>query len=161
MLRTLLGFAFILGLFAPSIQAADEAQITVVAILANDRDKLINSDLKNIAAEVQKKHPGFTGFRLERQTVKKVALKQKEIFPLIDDVSAEVTVNSYDAKENKSNATIKAPHSGEVTYAIAGEKYVPIVTRYQTKDKDTLIYAVMIKPLPAKPADKEKEKPGE
>ena len=70
---------------------------------------------------------------------------------------------SREDNEKKVRVTVKTPHAGEVTYRIVGEKYFPIMTTYQDKNKDRLILAVMVKPLPPKPGDKEKdkEKPGE
>ena len=41
---------------------------------------------------------------------------------------------------------IPPPLVGEITYMTICGKFFPIVTRYQTKDKDRLIIAVMVKP---------------
>ena len=69
-----------------------------------------------------------------------------------------MTVISGNVEKKEAKVSVKAPHSSQVEYTIQGEKYFPIETRYQNKDKDRLFFAVMVKPLPAKPADKDKDK---
>jgi len=54
-------------------------------------------------------------------------------------------------KDKKIRMNVKAQHAGEITYSTIPDKFFPILTRYQTdKDKDRLIYAVMVKLIPAK-----------
>jgi len=134
---------------------AEDAGVYVVTVLASDRHKNVDPRVAGIAEEVKKKDPSLTGFRVEKAAKLEVPLNQKKAFDLVGDVKAEVTVLSRDDKDNKARLTVKCPHFGEVTYTTVMDKYFPVLTRYQTeKDKERLIFAVMVKPLAAK--DKEK-----
>ncbi|MBX7106298.1 MAG: hypothetical protein K1X57_19630 [Gemmataceae bacterium] len=137
--------------FLMSVARAEDYRVTVVAVLASDRHKTIDPKLAQLAEEVRKRDQTLTGFKIERTTVETIPLGQKKSFPLVADVSADVTVVSYDPKERKIKVTAKAPHAGEITYTTVPDKFFPILTRYQTeKDKDHLIYALAIKPVPSK-----------
>jgi hypothetical protein len=146
----------------PTTVRAEDVKVTVVAILASDRHKTIDSKLTAIADEVRKRDQSLqsmTGWKIERTTVKSLSLDKKESFPLVGDVSAEITVLSKDDKDKKTKVLIKCPHFGEVTYSTVSDKFFPAVTRYQTEpNKERLIFAVMVKPLPPKDKDKEKDK---
>jgi hypothetical protein len=136
---------------------SEDAGVYVVTVLASDRHKNVDPRVAGIADEVKKKDPSLTGFRVEKAAKLDVPLNQKKAFDLVGDVKAEITVLSCDDKDKKARLTVKCPHFGEVTYTTVTEKYFPVLTRYQTeKDKERLIFAVMVKPVSAK--DKEKEK---
>ncbi len=132
---------------------AEEFEITVVAILASDRHKVIDPKLKPIAEEIRKKELTLTGWKIARQSKETLQLNQKHAFKLVDEISADVTVLAREDKdkEKKVRINVKAPHAGEITYSTVPDKFFPILTRYQTdKDKERLVYAVMVKILPAK-----------
>jgi len=138
---------------------AEDFKVTVVAILASDRHKEINPKLVQIADEIRKRDQSLTGWRIERTTAKTIKLNQKESFPLFGDINADVTVLAGEDKEKSLRLNVKAPHAGEVTYTNKADKFFPIMTRYQTeKDKERLIFAVMVKPVPSKEAEKDKDK---
>jgi hypothetical protein len=142
---------------------AEDFEVTVVAILASDRHKTIDDKLKPLADEIRKKEPTLTGWRIARTTRETMQVNHKQSFKLVDDISAEVTVLARDDKEKdkdkKIRLNVKAPHAGEITYSTVPDKFFPILTRYQTdKDKDRLVYAVMVKLLPAKDKPDEKAK---
>jgi hypothetical protein len=127
----------------------------VIAILASDRHQNIEPKLKPLADEIRKKEPTLTGWKIARQSKETLHLNQKQSFKLVDDISADVTVLAREDKEKdkdkKIRMNVKAPHAGEITYSTIPDKFFPILTRYQTeKDKDRLVYAVMVKLLPAK-----------
>ena len=86
--KAIIGIVLAASLGAPATLRADDAQVTVVAILATDRDTVIDSKLNQIATEVRKSHPTLTGFRRDRATQKGVTINQKESFALIDDLAA-------------------------------------------------------------------------
>jgi hypothetical protein len=152
----------IIALFVAMPVRAEDFKVTVVAILASDRHKEINPKLVQIADEIRKRDQSLTGWKIERTTAKTLKLNQKEAFPLYGDINAEVTVLSGEDKEKSLRLNVKAPHAGEVTYTNKADKFFPIMTRYQTeKDKERLIIAVMVKPVPSKSIDKEKEKPSD
>src|SRR5437867_1620646 len=63
---------------------AEEVKVTVVVILATDRNNEVAGELKCIAQEVQKKYPHLTGFRLEQITRKSLPVGKSEKFALVD-----------------------------------------------------------------------------
>lgn len=143
-------FAVLILMLVGSVASAvdEDVRITVVAVLASDRHTTIDKKLNALAVEVRKSDPSLTGYRIERTTSKPVKFNQKETFALVGDLTAEVTVQSRDEKDNKIKLTIKSPHVGEIGYTTVQDKYFPILTRYQTdKDKERLILAVMVTPI--------------
>jgi len=130
---------------APAADTADETRVCVVAIIATDRNTTVDEKIKCIAKEVQKKEPALTGFRMATTNCKPLTAGAKESFPLVEGEVASVVVEGK-CKGERVRLTVKAPLMGEITYSTTCGKYFPIVTRYQTKDKDRLIIAVMVKP---------------
>jgi hypothetical protein len=129
--------------FIASSAGADEVKVTVLAILATEKNSTVDADLKDIAERVQKQEPKLTGFRQGRQSSKSVAVGDaKESFGLVEDQVVTVSVEAV--KNNKIRMTIKPPTLGEITYSTTCEKFFPIVTRYVTKDKERLIIAIMV-----------------
>lgn len=157
MIRGLLLGMMFLAVASPA--RAEDYKITVVAILASDRHKDVNPKLVQIADEIRKRDQSLTGWKIERTTAKTIKLNQKESFPLYGDINADVTVLAGEDKDKSFRLNVKAPHAGEVTYTNKADKFFPIMTRYQTeKDKERLIFAVMVKPVPSKDGEKDKEK---
>lgn len=141
---------FVLAAWAGPVAASDEAAVTVVAILASDRHANIDPKLQHLARELRQKDPSLTGFRVERSASQVVPFGKKEVFPLVGELKADVTVVGRVEKGNRFRLTVKLPEVGEITYTTATAKYYPILTRHQTdKDKERLIVAVMVKPAGA------------
>lgn len=133
----------------PAPPTTDEIQVTVVAILASDKNKLVDDQLEDLAVEVQKWHKNLTGFRVERTTVRSLKPGSKSSFPLVEEATVSVTVGERD-KEGKVRLTIRPPEAGEITYSCKCGCYFPVVTRYDTKGKERLIVAVMVRPCQLK-----------
>jgi len=125
---------------------AEEVKVTVVVILATDRNKEVARELKCIAQEVQKKYPNLTSFRLEQITRKSLPVGKSEQFALVDDEVAMVLVRHAADSKNRVGLTVKAPLQGEIQYTTCCGKFLLIVTRYQTKDEDRLILAIRVQP---------------
>lgn len=125
---------------------AQEVRVTVVVILATDRNTSVDGELECIAKEIRKKEPSLTGFRLGEITRKSLTVGKKETFQLVDDRVATVLVRHGANEKNRVGLTIKPPNMGEVTYSTCCGKFFPIVTRYQTKDRDRLILAIRVQP---------------
>jgi hypothetical protein len=119
-------------------------QVTVVTILATDQNEQVDPKLKWVARVVKKSEPQLTGFRLARTTQIALPVGGQHKFPLVEHEVAEVTVQQGTEAQNKVSLKVKAPQMGEIVYSTACGKFFPIVTRYQTKDKERLIVAVMV-----------------
>ncbi len=142
----------LLGLATAAPLHAEERTVTVLAVLATDRNKHIDAKVQGIAEEVQKLEPGLTGFRLVRTTSKALPLGKRDTFPLVDNEMLTVLLQNAEGKEGQDRIrlTVKAPLAGDITYSCCTAKFFPILTRYITKDNDRLIVAIMVKPAKAK-----------
>ena len=146
LLLGLLGVAVGLVGAAPKGRA-EEVKVTLVVILATERNSEVARELKSIAREVQKTYPHLTGFRLGEITSKALTVGKKEKFALVDDEVATVLVHHAADSKNRVGLTVKAPLQGEIQYLTCCGKFLPIVTRYQTKeDKECLILAIRVQP---------------
>jgi hypothetical protein len=134
-------------LVAPAARAADDVDVTVVAILATSdaKNAKIEPELAAIAKEVQKKYPNLTGFRMAQMTCQSMAVGRPEAFGLVDKEAAQVTVEHGADKHDRVRLKVQPPQLKEITFTSCCGKFVPIVTPYQTKDKqEQLIIAVMV-----------------
>jgi hypothetical protein len=123
-----------------------KVRVTVIAILATDRSNVIDPKLERFAKEVQKTEPQLTGFTLAQTTRKTLAVGNTLDFPLVDKQVAEISVEKGMDTQNRVSLKVKPPQVGEIVYTSACGKFFPIVTRYQTKDKERLIIAIMVRP---------------
>ena len=145
--------AALAGLLAAPAARAEERQVTVVVVLATDKNKDIDPKVKCIAEEVQKLEPGLTGFRLARTTCKAITIGMPDSFPLLEKEVLGVLLHEVESKDGKDKQnpervrlTIKPPLAGEITYSCCNAKFFPVLTRYKTKDNERLIVAIMVKP---------------
>jgi hypothetical protein len=138
--------------------AGQNVKVCLVTILASQHDNKVDDLVKSIAAEVQKKKPRLKlkGFQVANMTCKSLATGQKWTVKLVDGQTAEVVIDQPADKDNWVVLRVTAPRQGEIQYGTVCGKYLPIVTRYKTKDKgDRLILAIMVKPChKGKPEEK-------
>jgi hypothetical protein len=157
--RWLLGLAAGVCAFSMALAQprSDDRMITVVAVIASDKNKHVDPRVKCIADEVQKLEPNLTGFRLATTTNKSVRVGNRETFPLVDDEVLGVLLQHVggggggkkekDKEDDRVRLTVKAPLAGEITYSTCCSKFFPIMTRYLTKDTgERLIVAIMVRP---------------
>ncbi|HLJ93274.1 MAG TPA: hypothetical protein VKU02_08800 [Gemmataceae bacterium] len=130
---------------------AEEVKITIVVILASDRNHVVDRELQGIADEVRKCYPHLTGFRLGQITQKSLPVGKSEKFALVEDEVATVLVRHAADSKNRVGLTVKAPLQGEIQYSTCCGKFFPIVTRYQTKAKELLILAIRVQPCKKEP----------
>jgi hypothetical protein len=137
---------FLAPLFLGAAAPEEEVDVSVVVILATDRNTTVDEELTCIAKEVQKKHPKLTGFHLEKVICESLPVGKKHTFKLVDEEAATVLIRHGANKQNRVGLTVKAPDQGEITYTTCCGKFFPIVTRYSTKDKERLILAIRVQP---------------
>lgn len=142
---------FILGggwLHVPCVPCDDEGRVhvTVVAILATDRNDKVDDRLKCIAREVRKEDDKLTGFQLATQSCEAIPLGGKKCFPLVDDLEACVEATQCKEKPDRVCLRVTVPRLGRVKYTSACGKFLPMMTGYETKDKKVLLLAVMVNP---------------
>ena len=134
----------------PMKERPKRVKVTMVAILATDRNSEVDRRLKDIAAEIRKMNPQLKGFKLVSWEIKSLAVDEKVVFPLVDDQVAHVVIRRSADEDNRIILAVTAPRQGEVTYSSACGKFLAIVTRYQTQDKERLILAVRVQPCNGK-----------
>jgi hypothetical protein len=133
-------------------QCADKkkVRVSVVVILATERDGKVDPKLKCIAAEVKKIHPKLTGFHMKTIGCQSVTVDEAGEFQLVDDQVARITVQRAADARGRVQLKVVPPQMGEITYSTPCGKFLPIVTRYRTRKGDLLIIAVRVQPCPGK-----------
>ena len=146
--------ALLLALPAPSAPAKcgdkRKVRVSVVVILATERDDKVDPKLKCIAAEVKKYHPKLTGFHMETISCQSGSVDQPGEFKRVDDKVASVTVQRAADARGRVRLKVVPPQMGEITYSTPCGKFLPIVTRYHTRKGDLLLIAVRVQPCPGK-----------
>ncbi|MFO0965662.1 MAG: hypothetical protein U0793_08775 [Gemmataceae bacterium] len=150
MASRLLGSALVIALALVPVHACGpklpNVKITVVVILATENDGPIDKRLKHIAAEIQKLNPSLKSFELKNMTDKSVPPNEKVTFNLVDMKKALVVVKHGADDGNKVGLAVTAPDQGEIVYSTVCGKFLPIVTRYETKKGERLILAIRVQP---------------
>ena len=70
---------------------------------------------------------------------------QRQTFVLHAEIATVLVRHAADNK-NRVGLTVKPPLEGEIQYTTCCGKFLPIVTRYETKDKERLIIAIRVQP---------------
>jgi hypothetical protein len=125
-------------------------KISVVAILASETSTRVDSELRDIAAEIRRVHPELTGFRRAKMTCKSVEVRGTESFDLVANQTADVTVMKEVDKDNWVQLKVIPPTLGEITYTTICGKFFPIVTQHKTNAREWLIIAVRVQPCDGK-----------
>jgi aromatic ring hydroxylase len=143
---TALALSLISAAFAAAACPNAKVKVTVVVILAKDEGSDVDKRLTEIAKEIQKKDPSLKSFRIKKMMDKSLAADEKASFATVDDKTAQVIVKHGADKDNRVSLAVTAPNQGEIVYETVCGKFLPIVTRYQTKTKERLILAVRVQP---------------
>jgi hypothetical protein len=150
----LVPFALMLSTSGRALACGDEeeVQVTVVSILATDKDDYVDKKLKPLAARIQKEKPelNLTGFRIDRQSKKTLLVKQAHKFEFIDKQTAEVSVCKGADANNKVQLNVKLKCGSGMCYTTCCGKFMPICTCYKTADGQCLLIAVMVEPCKGK-----------
>jgi hypothetical protein len=135
---------------APASRAGDDPTkkigVCVLQVLATSQNKNVDEELKCLAKTVQEKDPSLTGFRLLKRLSahKDLSVGDEVKFPLVDGKEVEVSIQKGPGKEDRIQLTVKPPTLRDVVYESCCGKYFPIVTRYETKDKERLILLICV-----------------
>jgi hypothetical protein len=124
----------------------ESIKITLVVILASEEGDKIDPRLKAIAAEIQKLNPNLKSFCLKTMQSKSLKPGDKVSWPLVDDKEAQMLVKHGANQDNRVSLAVTAPSMGEIEYQTVCGKFLPIVTRYQTKNRERLILAIRVQP---------------
>jgi hypothetical protein len=128
----------------------EEVTVTMVSIVATEKNNKIDPKLKELAERIKAKKPNLTGFRIDTQCCESIPVGKAMEVKMVDNQKATVTVRQAADEKNQVRLTVKAPCVGEIRYTTCCGKFFPIVTCYKCKDGDCLIVAVMVKPCKGK-----------
>lgn len=123
-----------------------KVKVTLVVILASEEGNTVDAKLTAIAEEVRIKNPSLKRFRLASMATKSLAAEETAQFPLVDKKNAAITIKQGADQENRVSLAVVAPDQGEIVYRCVCGKFLPIVTRYQTRSKERLILAIRVQP---------------
>jgi hypothetical protein len=130
----------------PSVGEKDPVKVTLVVILASEAGDKIDPRLRDIAAEVQKVHPHLKNFTLKHMESKSLKYAEKVSLPAVENKKVDMVIKHGADKDNRVGIAVTAPSMGEIEYRSVCGKFLPIVTRYQTKSKELLILAIRVQP---------------
>jgi hypothetical protein len=123
----------------------DNIRVSVLAILATDKNDNIDPKLECIAKEVQKHDPKLTGFRIANMTTKSLPIGGKDDFDLCGDQCLHVAVEKKGDEEGRIQMKITPPQMGDITYTTTCGKFFPVMTPFRNKEGELLIIGVRIK----------------
>lgn len=147
MLLVLLAFSGLVATRpAPARCPEDKVKVTLVVILATEQGNFVDKRLRKVAEEIQKIHPSLKSFHLKKMTDHSLTPGEKSVFPLVDAQKASIVVKHGADKSNKVCLAVTPPGQDEIVYSTVCGKFLPIVTKYETKNQERLILAVMVQP---------------
>ena len=139
-------FTFLPGAPAQAPSAPPKVKVTLVVILARESGSTIDKKLTAIAEEVQLKNPNLKSFRIKSMASQSLAADVATVIPLVDDKTVTITIRHCADKEKRVCLAVTPPDQGEIVYRCVCDKFLPIITRYQTPRKDLLILAIRVQP---------------
>ena len=140
------------ALFAGLAQACpchdenDPVKVTLVVILASEEGNTIDPRLKDIAAEVRKLNPNLKSFTLKHMENKSLKPGEKVSLKGVENKTVDLVIKHGADKDNRVSLAVVAPSMGEIEYQTVCGKFLPIVTRFQTKNRERLILAIRVQP---------------
>lgn len=134
------------GSVATSCPDGEKIKVTVAVIFASTKEKAVDPRLKALAAEIGKQNPQFTGFKLHEMTCRSLSPKTKTEFKLPEGQKVLVTVKHGADDGNRVGLSVTAPNQGEIEYRTVCGKFLPLITRYETTNKERLILAIRVQP---------------
>lgn len=134
----------------PKDQEKKKVKVTVVVILATTQPGEIDPRLKVIAKEVQTKYKELKSFKLESMSVKSLEINKKEAFPLVENREAHVIIRHGADEQNRVSLTLFPPKCGGITYRTVCGKFLPVVTRCDTRAGEKILFAVRVEPCNGK-----------
>jgi hypothetical protein len=128
----------------PCGDAEEKVNVTLIVILATDKNQKVDPKLGAIAQAVKKLDTSLTGFRLGTTTCETMTVGTKKKFPLVEEQEALVEAKHCDADPKRVCLKVKVPAMGSITYTSCCGKFFPFLTGYRTKARERVIIAVMV-----------------
>ena len=150
-MRTVLLLLTLISLSAGAVWACEQpadkqVRVSVVVILASEKDATTDSKLEAIAREIRKTKPALKGFRLAKMACKSLALGKADEFDLVEDQRATIRIKGAADKMDRVRLEVQPPSMGTITYSTPCGKFLPIVTPFKTKKGEHLLLAIRVQP---------------
>lgn len=124
-----------------------QVRVTLVTILAGEERDEVEAKLRHVADEVRKLNPQLRSFRLHAMADRTVSEGESATFALPEGKKATVSLRQGPDGEGRVSLTIAPPEQGEIALRTVTGKFLPIVTRHQTKARERVILAVRVEPV--------------
>ncbi|MSU76650.1 MAG: hypothetical protein EXS16_01005 [Gemmataceae bacterium] len=124
----------------------DPVKVTLVVILATDEGNTVDPRLKAIAEEIRKLNPNLKSFSLKSMQSKSIKPGERVSLPTVDSKKVDLVIRHGADSDNRVGISVFPPNMGEIEYRASCGKFLPIVTRYETKSKERLILAIRVQP---------------
>ncbi len=124
----------------------DPVKVTLVVILATDEGNAVDPRLKAIAEEIRKLNPNLKSFSLKSMQSKSIKPGERVSLPTVDSKKVDLVIRHGADSDNRVGISVFPPNMGEIEYRASCGKFLPIVTRYETKSKERLILAIRVQP---------------
>ena len=121
-------------------------KVTVLIVLATDKNHDIDAKLKPIAEVVSKRESKLTGFKLHQTVQNSIRDGESGVLVLLEKQVLRVKIEQPRNAAGRAKLTIRPPGTGDITYECVCGKYLPVVTPYVTKNGERLILAIMASP---------------
>lgn len=123
-----------------------KVKVTLVVILASEKGNVIDKALTAIAEEVQAISPNLKSFKIKTMECKSMAKDEKAELTTVEGQKVQFVLRQCANKNSKVCLAVTAPDQGEIVYESACGKFLPIITRYETKNRERLILAIRVMP---------------
>ncbi|MFM7149248.1 MAG: hypothetical protein ACKO23_05355 [Gemmataceae bacterium] len=129
---------------------ATRVRVSVLVVLASEKNAETDKKLEEIAREVRKTHPRLKGFRMVSLSCKSLPVGRGDSFDLVEDQKAEITVERAADKEDRVRLKVEPPQMGAITYSAPCGKFLPILTRTRTANNEQVLIAIRVQPCQGK-----------
>jgi hypothetical protein len=127
-----------------------KVRVSVLVILASEKDDRIDKKLTCIAREVRKSYPELKGFRMGTLGCKSLTVGIADKFDLVEEQKACVTVQRAADKMERVRVKVGPPSMGQITYSTPCGKFLPILTPFRTKTGEVVLIAIRVQPCGGK-----------
>jgi hypothetical protein len=128
----------------------EEVHVTVVSILATEKDEKVDKKLTELAKKIKERRPELKGFKIDTQCCETIAVDKPTKFHFVEQQQAVVTVRRAADENNQVRLKVELPCIGKICYTSCCGKFFPMMTCYKTAKGECLIIAVMVKPCKEK-----------
>lgn len=148
-MRSVLLAILVLGVLVRPVRAEEEISVTVLVMVATEKNSVVEEKLKTLCESIKAKEPKLTGLTLAQTHNEKIKIGGSKEIDLGNEKKFIVTIVQ---KKDSDKVTLKVrpPVGGEISYTCNCGAYLPVCTGITNANGDRIIVAVMAKPCTIK-----------